>query len=372
MGEGRAREAVSEMPRKNPRGSRPTLKDLASKVGVHASTVSRALDAQTSSRLAPRLVEKIRRAALRSGYKPNSAARALKTRRSRTIGVVIPDIADPAFPPIIRGIEEGLSRNDYVAIVASTDGNPRRQQRVLETLCARGVDGLVLASVLRSDPMVSKLTAGIPVTTVIRQTDIPRFSSVLHDEDSGFRLALTHLVSLGHRAIATIAGPQSLSTGHNRHVAFNRHAKLLGVSSDRPLAAFAKAFNEAEGERCTEELLVTGRPFSAIVCANDRLAIGAIAALRRHGLRCPDDVSVTGFNDMPLADRLSPALTTVRVQHFQAGVEAAEIVVDMIENAGTEAPRHLILPVELVVRSSTQMFSRASVGRRAEISSNIQ
>jgi LacI family transcriptional regulator len=356
------------MRRKRQQKSRPTLKDLARKVGVHTSTVSRALDAQTSSRLAPQLVEKVRRTARRLGYTPNPAARALKTRRSLTIGVVIPDIADPAFPPIIRGIEEGLARHDYVAIVASTDGNPRRQQRVLETMRARGVDGLILASALRNDATISKLASGIPVTTVIRETDIPRFSSVLHDENDGIRLALTHLVSLGHRAVATIAGPQSLSTGYNRHEAFNRHANLLGINLQPPMAAFARAFNEAEGERCTEELLVAGLPFSAIVCANDRLAIGAIAALRRHSLRCPEDVSVTGFNDMPLADRLSPALTTVRVQHFQAGAEAAEIVVDMIEKAGTEEPRQMILPVELIVRASTARLARKRADMAAELS----
>lgn len=359
------------MPKKRPQRSRPTLKDVARKVGVHVSTVSRALAAQTNNRLAPRLVEKIRRTALRSGYRPNPAARALRTRRSRTIGVVIPDIADPAFPPIIRGIEEGLARNDYVAIVASTDGNPRRQQRVLETMRARGVDGLIVASALRSDAMLSKLASGIPVTTVIRKADAAGFSSVLHDEDDGIRLAVTHLVSLGHRFIATIAGPQTLSTGHNRHAAFNRHAKLLGVNLTPPLAAFARAFNEAEGERCTEELLVTGRPFTAIVCANDRLAIGAIAALRRHSLRCPEDVSVTGFNDMPLADRLSPSLTTVRVEHFRAGVEAAEIVVDMIEREGSEEPRQLVLPVELVVRGSTRRAPRRNTDRKAELSSKF-
>ncbi|MCC6948359.1 MAG: LacI family DNA-binding transcriptional regulator [Bradyrhizobiaceae bacterium] len=353
------------------RGGRPTLKDIARKVGVHVSTVSRALDVQTSARLAPKLVEKIRRAALRSGYKPNPAARALKTRKSRTIGVVIPDIADPAFPPIIRGIEDGLARNDYVAIVASTDGNPWRQQRILEAMRARGVDGLILAGVLRTDAMVSKLTAGIPVTTVIRQTDASPFSTVLHDEDGGIRLALAHLVSLGHRSIATIAGPQSFSTGYNRHAAFNRHAELLGVRSDPPLTAFARAFNEAEGERCAEELLVTGRPFTAIICANDRLAIGAIAALRRHSLRCPEDISVTGFNDMPLVDRLSPALTTVRVQHFQAGIEAAEIIVDMVEKNPVE-PRHTILPVELVVRESTRRLSHGRMQRAENLSSRVE
>lgn len=349
--------------RKN-RGSRLTLKDLARKLGVHVSTVSRALDQRSSGRLAPQMVAKIRRAASRAGYRPNSAARALKTRRSRTVGVIVPDIADPAFPPIIRGIEDGLARSDYVAILGNTDGNPRRHERIVEAMRARGVDGLILASVLRKDVVTARLTAGIPVVTVSRQTDSPMFSAVLHDEDDGFRLVLAHLASLGHRSIATIAGPQTLSTGHNRHAAFLRHAKLLGFGA-APLVASAKAFKETEGERCTEELLVKGKRFTAIVCANDRLAIGAIAALRRHGLRCPEDISVTGFNDMPLVDRLSPPLTTVRAQHGRAGHAAAEIVVEMIEGAGAGKPRHEVLPVELVVRASTTAAARENVRRRS-------
>jgi len=264
--------------------------------------------------------------------------------------VVVPDITDPAFSPIIRGIENGLSRHGYCAIIANTDGNPRRQTEVLEMMRSRGVDGLILASVARREADVAGLTGGVPVVTVSRRTDEPRFASIVHDESDAFRILLTHLVSLGHRRIAAIAGPQGISTGFSRHAAFLHHAKALGAEKP-PLAAFAQAFNEAEGERCTEELLIAGRGFTAIVCANDRLAIGAISALRRHGIKCPEQVSVTGFNDMPLADRLLPSLTTVRAQHGRAGEEAAEMVVGMLD--GDAAPRHAVLPVELVVRNST-------------------
>jgi LacI family transcriptional regulator len=188
--------------------------------------------------------------------------------------------------------------------------------------------------------------------TVSRRTDDPRFSSVVHDEDDGIGRLVTHLVSLGHRDIACIAGPQTVSTGFNRYNAFLRHRDLAGLRASPALVAYAKAFNETEGERCAEELLAAGRAFSAVVCANDRLAIGAISAFRRHDIGCPGDVSVTGFNDMPLADRLSPALTTVRVQHAKAGFEAAGVLVDLIENESAES-QHFVLPVEAVVRNST-------------------
>jgi LacI family transcriptional regulator len=337
---------------------RPTLKDIARDVGVHVSTISRALNEASTHAVSPDLARKIWRASKRRGYAPNAAAVMLRTNRSRTVGVVVPDITDPVFPPIIRGIDDGLARHGYVAILANTDGHARRQAQAIDTLRLRGVDGLILASVARRDEDVSQLTAGMAVVTVSRRTDDARFSSVVHDEDDGVRRIVSHLASLGHRRIAAIAGPQAVSTGYNRYASCVRHSADLGLALDKSLVAFARRFNETEGERCAGELLAAERPFTAIVCANDRLAIGAIAALRRHGLDCPRDVSVTGFNDMALADRLSPALTTVRVDHYRAGAEAAGTMVHMLA-AGAGTPRHAVLPVELVIRDSAR-----AVGRR--------
>jgi LacI family transcriptional regulator len=233
---------------------------------------------------------------------------------------------------------------------------------VIEALQPRGVDGLILASVARHDAAVSRIAGSTPVVTISRQTGDPRFSSVVHDEDDGIARVLTHLVSLGHRCIAAIAGPQTVSTGYKRYASFVKHADILGLDAKRLPVAFARTFNETEGERCAEELLAhipESRAFTAIACANDRLAIGAITALRRHGIECPRDVSMTGFNDMILADRLSPALTTVRVQHHKAGLEAARLIVDIIESAASE-PRHIVLPVELVVRGSARSIREAT------------
>jgi LacI family transcriptional regulator len=346
--------------------TRVGLKDLAREVGVHVSTVSRALNPESRHPVAPDLVKEIRKASKRLGYRQNAAAYSLKTNRYRTIGVVVPDITDPVFPPIIRGIEDGLAQYNYVAMLANMDGNSRRQARILETMRARGVDGLILASVLRRDKMVSRLAAGLPVVTVSRRTENPRFSSVVHDEDDGIGRLLTHLVSLGHREIACIAGPQTVSTGFNRYNAFLRHREIVGLKDRPTLVSFAKAFNEMEGERCAEELGATGQPFSAVVCANDRLAIGAISAFRRLGLGCPSSISITGFNDMPLADRLSPALTTVRVQHYKAGFEAAELMVEIVGNEPADAC-HLVLPVEVIVRDSTRRLREVNGPTFADI-----
>jgi LacI family transcriptional regulator len=345
------------------RNKRVTLKHIASAVGVNVSTVSRALDPASTHNVSPELAEQIRATSRKLGYRPNAAAYTLKTNRTRTVGVVVPDLSDPVFPPIIRGIEDGLGLHDYVSIVVNTDNDARREERVLETLNSRGVDGFILATPKRRDALVSRLTEGRPVVTIIRKVDDARFSSVVHDEEEGIRRLLTHLVSLGHHAIAHIAGPQDVSTGFMRYGAYARYRKMLGLDEAAALSAFARTFSEEEGERCAEELLATGCDFTAVVCGNDKLAIGAIAAFQRRGLSCPRDLSVTGFNDMPLVDRLQPPLTTVRVQHHKLGFEAAVIAVEALRTPEkARKARHLVLPIELVVRGSTQAL-RAEAGR---------
>ena len=272
--------------------------------------------------------------------------------------MIIPDIADPIFPPIIRGIEQGLSARNYVAILGNTDGEAESEARTIETMSARGVDGFILASVTRKGPAILRSIDGKPVVTVIRAIDNPNISSVTHDQSEGVRRLLTHLVSLGHREIANIAGPQDISTGFLRLRAFEQHCKQMGVRYDKNLVVVANRCTENEGERCAEELSARGSPFTAVICANDRLAIGAIAAFERHGLSCPDDVSVTGMNDMPLVDRLKPPLTTVRNQHFRAGLEVAEMIIQCLESPDAPKPKNLVLPVDLVVRGSTGVASQ--------------
>lgn len=347
---------------------RVTLKHVAKAVGVNVSTVSRALDPAATHNVSPELAEQIREASRKLGYKPNAAAYTLKTNRTRTIGVVVPDLSDPLFPPIIRGIEDGLGLHDYVSIVANTDNDARREERVLETLNSRGVDAFILATTKRRDALILRLTEGKPVVTIIRQVDDARFSSVVHDEDEGIRRLLTHLASLGHQEIAHIAGPQDVSTGFMRYSAFERYRKLLGISRAEGLVVFARTFSGEEGERCAEELLAAGRRFTAVVCANDQLAIGAIAAFQRRGLACPEDISVTGFNDIPLVDRLQPPLTTVRVQHHKLGFESALLAVEALKTPEkARKADHMVLPIELVVRGSTRALRQATQPRKAAV-----
>lgn len=333
---------------------RVTMNDVAEIVGVHVSTVSRALDPKTQHRISPDVVAKVQQVCKRLGFLPNVSGSSLRTNRSQTIGIIVPDIADPVFPPIIRGLEDVLSQWGYAAILANTDGDEGREAKVVASMLARSVDGLAIASSRYHDKLIKQIPA-VPVVTVVREIDDPTVSSVVYDEAGGVRHALNHLVSLGHRRIATISGPQEVSTGLYRHKAFEHFRRSTKLPLDRKLVVFSQAFNEQEGERCAEQLLIGATDFTAIVCANDRLAVGAIATLQRNGLRCPDDISVVGFNDMPYVDRLVPALTTIRVQQYKAGCEAAKFLLDAVQQPHQSKidTKRIVLPVELIVRAST-------------------
>ncbi|MDB5571817.1 MAG: LacI family transcriptional regulator [Hyphomicrobiales bacterium] len=332
---------------------RSTLKDVAQAVGVHVSTVSRALNPHTRHLITDEIAERIAQASRALDYRPNTAAYSLRTNRTKTVGVVVPDITNSIFPPIIRGVEDALLDKGYATLVVNTDGRREREAVILDALSARGVDGLVVASVQREDAAIGELAGqGVPIVTVNRSVDDPSIASVVSDDAAGIRMMLEHLTSIGHTRIAAIAGDQNLSTGKKRHQAFVLHAAALGLLAGP--VRFAGAFNEDDGARCMGELLDGGGRFTAVLCANDRLAIGALGALRARGMRCPQDLSVTGFNDMPMVDRIDPPLTTIRIQQYQVGFMAAGVLLERM-NARGEAPpaRSVVLPVELIVRGST-------------------
>jgi LacI family transcriptional regulator len=339
---------------------RTTLKDVAEDVGVHVSTVSRALNPQTRHFIRPEVADRIIEASERLNYRPNAAAYSLRTKKTRIVGVVIPDITNPVFPPIIRGIEDVLSERGYLAILVNSEPASPSHADVIDALQSRGVDGLIMASLESNDRTLRELVAsGLPVVTVNRRAVDDDIPSVTNDEEEGIRLILEHLRGLGHRRVVNIAGPQSISTGKARLDAFTRHGRALGFEVGRDLVFYASALNEAEGERCASLALEKASQFTAIVASNDRLAVGAISLLRQRGLACPGDISVTGFNDMPMVDRYEPPLTTIRVQQYEVGRLAAAMLLRRLEGAKVQPGEdHVVMPVELVVRASTARARR--------------
>ncbi|MDK1387725.1 LacI family DNA-binding transcriptional regulator [Sinorhizobium sp. 8-89] len=333
---------------------RITLKDIARETGVHVSTVSRALDPVERKNITEEVVKRIQAAADTLGYRPNRIAAGLRTNRTMSVGVMIPDITNLIFPPILRGIESVLEPLGYASIIVNTDSDRDRETRLLDVLRDRGVDGIIHAAVLRSDPSIAKAAQdGLPVVTLNRKVEFSDIPYVINDEDAGICQMLRHLRELGHERIAHIAGPQDLSTGQLRLAAFRKAADDLAAAIDEDLIVTATRFDEQEGRRCLTALVFSGKVFTAVLCANDRLALGAIEALRERGIDCPRQVSVTGFNDMPLLELIRPKLTTVRIQQHGAGRAAANILLRLMNADAPNVDIETVLPVELVVREST-------------------
>ena len=332
---------------------RATIVDIAREAGVHASTVSRALDPNSQTSLTDAVAERIRAAAKRLDYRPNRLAAGLRINRTWSVGVVIPDITNALFPPIVRGIESVLEPLGYASIIVNTDNIPEREDRLIDVLRERGVDGIISGAAQRVDPKISEVAdAGIPIVTLNRKVDNQDIPYVISDEKQGIRMILRYLHDLGHTRLAHIAGPQGLSTGQLRLAAFCEASAELGLEFDETTIAISRRFDEEEGYRCSEYLLNANPEITAILCANDRLALGAMKYLQSRGLRCPEDISVTGFNDMSFLDLLPVRLTTIRIQQFELGKAAATILLNLINKSAEKAPRETVLPVELMVRDS--------------------
>ena len=340
-----------------------TLRDVARLAGVHPGTVSRALNPQTRSLVNERTARRVLDAAQELGYRPNPIARGLRTNRSHTIGVLVPDLMNPLFAAVVRGIEDGLRDGGYTPLIANTDNDAERERVAYEAMRARQVDGFIAATARRDHWLLEEqVNSGPKVVLVNRRVDSDAIPAVTGDDHAGVQLAVEHLTGLGHRRIAHVAGAQTLYTGWSRHDGFVDAMRAGGLDPDPDLIVFSEAFTAREGARCCTELLDRRDDFTAIVAGNDLLALGCFDALEQHGLGCPADISVVGYNDMPFVDRFRPPLTTVRVPHYELGATAAELMLEQL--GGTDLPpRQLLLPPELVVRGST---ARASDTNRSQ------
>jgi len=334
-------------------GGAVTLRDVARVAGVHPATVSRALNEETRALVNEETARRVLKAAEKLDYRPNPIARGLKTNRSYTIGVLIPDLTNPLFPPILRGIEDRLETAGYTPLIANTDNDPERELLDSQAMRARQVDGIIAATARRDHRLHDALLeAGIELVLVNRRQGELPVSSATADDRMGMRLSVEHLVSLGHTRIAHIAGPLDYSTGLDRHEGFHDTMRAAGLEPDPELVLVAEAFTESEGARLCGQLMADGRDFTAVAAANDLLALGCYDVFAERGVHCPEQVSVVGFNDMPFAARFSPPLTTIHIPHYEIGSAAAELMLERLQDGDSES-REVRLEPSLVVRGST-------------------
>lgn len=329
-----------------------TIRDIARAAGVHPSTVSRALDPVRANRISDDTRRHVVEAARALGYTRDAVAQGLRAGRTRTIGVVVADLANPFIAPVLRGIENGLGSRDLMALVTESRDDVDRLARLVDDLLARRVDALVVTGARRGDERALRRAAQrVPVVLAVRSLERAGLPSVTHDDVQGGRLAAEHLLSLGHRRLAHLRGPDDVSSFRERGGGF-REAVLAGggtlVGGELP----AGMPTLDDGRRLMGLALDLPAPPTAVFALNDLMAIGAMQELRARGLACPGDLSVVGFNDDRLASHVVPALTTVRLPGYELGRIAADTAVLLIEDP-TYTPARLTLPSTLVVRGST-------------------
>ena len=338
-----------------------TLKELAARAKVHPSTISRIANHDPGLRVATATRARIEALLRETGYQPNGIARGLKLRQTNVLAVVIPDITNPFFAAFFRGVEDAASPRGFNVLLCNTDGSPDRQRSHLQSLEARRVDGVILASSYLRDPAVRHLRRQrVPYVLVNRYSDDGEDPFVGADDLLGGEAATTHLVQLGHRRIGHLAGRPTVSTGVLRRRGYSAALAAAGLTPDPRLVVEA-GYSEEGGALAARRLLSLADPPTALFAVTDMAALGAIAAAQRLGLRIPEDVAIVGYNDIPLAARISPSLTTMHVPIHEFGSVAVGLLLEQIER-DEPASRRVRFAPDLVVRESTVRATQAHPG----------
>ncbi len=331
----------------------PTLEAVAQLAGVSRSTASRVLNG--SSRVSPEAHAAVTAAISTLGYVPNRAARSLVTRRTDTLVLIVherPDtvFADPFFANVLRGVNAALATTDLQLVLLQASGDWQRD-RALRYVSNGHVDGVLLISLHGDDPMPTAITAArIPLVMMGRPLTGRRADYVDADNAGGGQEAVRHLWAAGRRCLATVAGPPDMSVGVDRLRGYADATRMAGISGATDRVVYGD-FTETSGYGAMRQLLEATPDIDGVFIASDLMAVGALRALREARRRVPEDVAVVGFDDAPVAAYADPPLTTVRQPVEQLGQEMVRLLLHRISDPRGE-PRAIILPTELVVRSS--------------------
>lgn len=333
-----------------------TIRDVAAEAGVSITTVSRALN--ESGRVGPATRDRVLSAARRLGYEPNDLARSLHGKATGTIAVLVPDITNPFFPELVKGVQEVATEHGRLLLLCQTSEDTDVAVQELLHLRRKRVDGVVLVGGLAGSDELTTALAGLPVVTVDRDTTVDDARVVRSDHRHGGLLATEHLIELGHERIAHIRGPAHLSVAQDRHDGYRKALEEAGLTYDDSLVVEGD-FLEESGYDGLRALRRRRRPFTAVFCGNDLMAIGALRALEDVGLAVPDEVSVVGFDDIHLASYLRPGLTTVHQPIQELGRRAAAMLLESTDH-DTE-PAGETLDVHIVRRQTTARNRQAEV-----------
>ena len=331
-----------------------TLRDVAAAAGVHVSTASRALDTAGTSRIGSATTARVRTVAAELGYSRDLLASSLKRGVTQTVAVVVANLDNPYNSRVIRGIARVLEADDFVPLVAETGESRARFERLLDHFSRRRVDALITLAVRLDGAEIldRKLGGEVPIVLAGRGLPGTDYNTVRHDDVAGGRLAAEHLASLGHRRVAQLTGPADIDVFIRRAQAFSGVVAAAGMEEIQPSAPASVTPTFVEGRRLMSALLEAPVPPTGVFAPSDVMAVGALDAIASRGLRCPEDISIVGYNDLPLSRFLAPPLTTIEMPAEEIGAEAARMALKSITDRGTRG-RLVTLPARLIVRRST-------------------
>ena len=329
-----------------------TMRDVAQKAGVSIKTVSRVVNDQGEISEATR--QQVLAVIGELGYRPSRLARALVTRQTHTVGLLVSDITNPFFPKVARGIMDVAQRKGYNTFLCNTDGNSAQELSLLESLADHGVDGIILyPSYNSSDNLNVFVKYYRPVVVINHDFEHPNVSQVIVDNRQGAKLAVDHLAGKGHSAIAMLTGVRDPSLDNVRRIqGFREALEINNLPVNESWLAPSDAPTYDCGYKGAKKLLTEQPQVTAIFAYNDLLALGALQACLELGRRIPDDIALVGFDDIVWATRSMPPLTTIRTDKYELGRQATNRLFDMLEHPDTTYPP-ISIAVDLVEREST-------------------
>lgn len=322
--------------------------DVARAAGVSASTVSRILNG--TARVADSKRAAVEEAIRKLDFRPNLSARSLKMGTTMTVGILAQDIESPFFTRAMRGIEEGLADSGYAPIIVSGHWNAAEEAQRIRILMSRRIDGLVILTGHLADAQIVEFARHQPIVVTGRKLQGHNLVATWLDQTEAGYIATRHLLSLGHRRIAHIAGPRDHADAVDRLAGYHRACEEANMKPD-PALVTQGDFLESGGLLAMNRLLDSGTPFTAVFAANDQMSYGARMALYRRGIRVPDDVSIVGVDDLPASAYVTPPLTTVRQPIYEIGLFAARALLYML---GQQVEPVEVPPLELIVRETTR------------------
>jgi LacI family transcriptional regulator len=326
-----------------------TIKDVAAHAAVSVATVSAVMNG--NKYVSPELAQRVRESIAALGYQRNSFARGLKTQVSHSIGLIIPDITNPFYTNIARGVEDVAHAHNYSLILGNTDEDPEKEKKYLQLLESKQADGLIIAITDRSHEYLQALpTQNLALVGIDRALSGWGIDAVMVDNHVGARTAIEHFIALGHRRIGLVTGARGITPTEERLSGYTEALEKHGITVDPHLIATAQA-RVGGGERAAMQLLTLEDRPTALFIMDGTMAIGALQAMAKLGLRCPEDIALACFDDFTWASVMRPRLTVIDQPTYEIGQQAAHLLFERLRNR-ERAPREIRLQTRLIVRES--------------------